>query len=142
MDESTDPTPEAHRTGPDWSLPPGWLGVDEQGHIGEVILDTSGIIIMRMPWIGAEWMVPAQSVRPATEDEQARARLAVCRCCGEPTGDPVQVGLTESMSGPGWPIWACRACVQFRRLMPFDEHPLESMGSVRRTDGSWLREAL
>ncbi|KIF68025.1 hypothetical protein HY68_04145 [Streptomyces sp. AcH 505] len=73
-----------------------------------------------------------------SEDEQIVAARAACRFCKQPTDDPVKVGLTHSLSGPGWDIEACPGCVRFRRLLPFDEYPPEPMGDVRLTDGTIL----
>lgn len=115
---------------------------DPTGRVGEYVADAGGWACLRPVRWEPDFWVPVQALRPATEAELAEAERAVCRFCEQRTADPVVVGRTRSMSGYGWPIEACPACVRFRRLMPFDEHPVESMGSVRHTDGTILEQAV
>lgn len=50
----------------------------------------------------------------------------VCRWCRTATSELIAVGIIESMSGPGWTIWACPACKVQRRILPMSEWTTDS----------------
>lgn len=57
------------------------------------------------------------------------------RCAWHPDrldpGKLTLVAVVEQNSGPGWHTYACGQCLEEQRLIPFDEHPPESMGGLR-----------
>lgn len=119
------------------------IAVDEQGRVGEVLFEANAAVLLRGLRIPAEWSVMANTVRPATGAEVAAEIQADCVfCLQQPTDHPIEVGRTRSYSGPGWPIEVCLECVRFRRLMPYSEHPIGSLGGLRLADSVLLEEAL
>jgi hypothetical protein len=56
--------------------------------------------------------------------------LQICRWCDRSTDEPVKVGLEHVASTGGHDIFACPGCVSLWGLLPYDEHPPGSDGSV------------
>jgi hypothetical protein len=54
-----------------------------------------------------------------------------CGWCKTIEGELIEVGFVESGSGPGWCYYACELCVDEQRIVPLDEHPPDSLGTVR-----------